>query len=333
MSYRSIIAEAWLYTQQNKKLIYWYGFFPSIFTTAAGVLYLSYQFFAFKKSEFFERSAHSFLSDVISFIFTYLSSHGDQRIPLIVTAVILGAIYLLLPTLTQASAIQIIARHRNGQDVTMGDGLKFGLMSYLPLFEYHTFVKTFGIFTIIFEGAFVLRNLGPEVFKALLPFFLVYLVIGFILTLLFTYADLFIIIDREGVMSSIAKSAKIVVMHWQKTFLISALMLIIGARIILQIVLLILVPAAVIVATAYFATTTLVQIGLVLGITLGIVGLFFAAYLGGIVDIFSYAVWTYTFLELTAEKEVSARDAISAREEVSEVEPEDEQGTEGEIEK
>lgn len=318
MSYRSIIAEAWLYTQQNKKLIYWYGFFPSIFTTAAGVLYLSYQFFAFKKSEFFEHSAHSFLSDVIGFIFTYLSSHGDQRIPLIITAIVLGAIYLLLPTLTQASAIQVIARHRNGQDVTMGDGLKYGLMSYLPLFEYHTFVKTFGIFTIIFEGAFVLRNLGPEVFKALLPFFLVYLVIGFILTLLFTYADLFIIIDNEGVMSSIAKSAKIVVMHWQKTFLISALMLIIGARIILQIILLILVPAAVIVATAYFATTTLVQIGLVLGITLGIVGLFFAAYLGGIVDIFSYAVWTYTFLELTSEKEVSAREAASAREEITE---------------
>lgn len=319
MSYRTIIAEAWLYTQQNKKLIYWFGFFPSIFTTAAGVLYLTYQFFAFKKSELFAQSAqsHSFLSDVVTFIFNYLNAHAEQRIPLIVTAVILGIIYLLLPTLTQASAIQIIARHRNGQEAGIGDGIKYGLLSYLPLFEYHTFAKTFGLFTIFFEAAFVLRNLGTEIFKVLLPFFLAYMAIGFILTLLFTYADLYIIIDNEGVMSSIAKSAKIVILHWQKTFLITALMLIIGARIILQIILLIVVPGAVIIGTAYFASAgILAQVGITIGIVLGILALLFAAYLGGIVEIFSYAVWTYTFLELTSEKELSAREAsLSARDE------------------
>lgn len=315
MSYKHIIQEAWLYTQQNKKLIYWYGFFPSIFTTAVGVMYLTYQFFAFKKSELFERSAHSFLSDVISFIFNYLNTHADQRIPLIIAAAIVGIIYMLLPTLTQAAAIQIIARHRNGQDVGVSDGIKYGLMSYLPLFEYHTFIKTFGLFSILFEAAFVLRNLGMEIFQALLPIFIIFMVIGFILTLLFTYADLYIIIDGEGVMSAVVKSAKIVILHWQKTFLISALMLIIGARIILQIILLILVPGLVLIATAYFATVSLAQIGIIVGLVLAIVALFFAAYLGGVVDVFSYAVWTYTFLELTSEKELSARDAtLSARE-------------------
>lgn len=313
MSYKHIIQEAWLYTQQNKKLIYWYGFFPSIFTTAVGVMYLAYQFFAFKKSELFDHASKSFLSDVVSFIFNYLSMHADQRVPLIITAIVLGIIYLLLPTLTQAAAIQIIARHRNGQDVGVADGVKYGLMSYLPLFEYHTFIKTFGLFSILFEAAFVLRNLGMEIFQALLPIFIIFMVIGFILTLLFTYADLYIIIDGEGVMSAVVKSAKIVILHWQKTFLISALMMIIGARIILQIILLILVPGAVLIATAYFATVSLAQIGIIVGIVLSLVALFFAAYLGGVVDVFSYAVWTYTFLELTNEKEVTARD-VSARE-------------------
>lgn len=318
MSYRTIIAEAWQYTQQNKRLIYWYGFFPSIFTTAAGVLYLGYQFFAFKQSELFDRASGSFLNDVVTFIFNYLSSHADQRVPLIITAIILGLIYLLLPTLTQGAAVQVIARHRNGQDVRVRDGIKYGLMSYLPLFEYHTFIKTFGLFTIFFEAAFVLRNLGMEVFQTLAPFFIVYVFIGIILTLLFTYADLYIIIDNEGVMSSVAKSAKIVILHWQKTFLISALMLIIGARIILQIILLILVPGAILIATAYLAATTLAQIGLIIGGVLGVIALFFAAYLAGVVEIFSYAVWTYTFLELTNEKEVSAREtALTARDSAS----------------
>ncbi len=314
MSYRTIIQEAWLYTQQHKKLIYWYGFFPSIFTTAAGVMYLGYQFFAFKKSELFDHAEKSFMNDVIDFIFRYFSEHGDQSVPLIIVAVILGLIYLLLPTLTQAAAIQVIARHRNGQEASVGDGIKYGLLSYLPLFEYHTVIKTFGVFTILFESAFVLRNLGLSVFQTLLPIFIIFMIVGVIMSLLFTYADLYIIIDGEPVMKSITKSAKIVVLHWQKTFLIAALMMIIGIRIIIQILLLILVPALVLFAASYMAIGALAQIGVIIAAVVGVLALFFAAYLAGVVDIFSYAVWTYTFLELTQEKELSARDAaLSAR--------------------
>ncbi len=310
MNYRTTIAEAWSYTQQHKKLIYWFGFFPSIFTTAAGIMYLSYQFFAFKRSEFFDHAEKSFLSDVVEFTFRYLTQHADKSILIIMVAAVLGIIYLLLPTLTQAAAIQVIARHRNGQEATIGDGVKYGLMSYLPLFEYHTVIKTFGLFTILFEAAFVLRNLGMGVFQALLPIFIIFSVVGAIMGLLFTYADLFIIIDHEPVMKSLAKSAKIVVLHWQKTFLIAALMVIIGLRIIIQILLLLLVPALVLLATAYVATITLAYIGIIIGAILGLVALFFASYLAGVVEIFSYAVWTYTFLELTSEKELSARDGI-----------------------
>ncbi len=310
MSYRTIIQEAWLYTQQHKKLIYWYGFFHSIFTTAAGVMYLGYQFFAFKKSELFDHSEKSFMSDVFEFVFRYFSEHGDQSVPIIITAMVLGLIYLLLPTLTQAAAIQVIARHRNGQEASVADGIKYGLLSYLPLFEYHTVIKTFGVFTILFEAAFVLRNLGLSVFQALLPIFIVFIIVGVIMSLLFTYADLFIIIDGEPVMKSITKSAKIVILHWQKTFLIAALMIIIGIRIIIQILLLILVPALVLFAASYMAIGALAQIGVIIAAIMGVLALFFAAYLAGVVDIFSYAVWTYTFLELTQEKELSAREAV-----------------------
>lgn len=308
MNYRTTIAEAWSYTQQHKKLIYWFGFFPSIFTTAAGIIYLSYQFFAFKKSEFFDNASKSFLSDVIEFTFRYLSQHADKSVLIIIVAVIFGIVYLLLPTLTQAAAIQVIARHRNGQEATIGDGVKYGLLSYLPLFEYHTVIKVFGLFTILFEAAFVLRNLGFGVFQALLPIFIIFSVVGVIMGLLFTYADLFIIIDHTPVMKSLAKSAKIVILHWQKTFFIAALMIIIGARIIIQILLLLLVPALVLLATAYVATITLAYIGIIIGAIFGLAALFFASYLAGVVEIFSYAVWTYTFLDLTSEKELSARD-------------------------
>ena len=89
-------------------------------------------------------------------------------------------IYLIFPTIAQAAAIQYIARQRNGQNVTLGDGLKYGLLRFLPLFKYHLLIRTFGVFTILFEGAFVLRNLGMGVFKILLPLFILFAVIGLI---------------------------------------------------------------------------------------------------------------------------------------------------------
>lgn len=307
MTYRAIIQEAWHYTQTHKKVIYWYGFLPSIFTTTAGVIYMGYQFFAFRESEFFLNSPKSFLAQVLSFAYDFLSRHADSSILIITIAVILFAIYMLLPTLTQAAAIQVIARHRNGQEATIGDGFKHGIKSYLVLFEYHTAVKFFGVFTILFDAGFVLRH-SLNLFLTLIPIFVVLLILGFIMTLLFTYADLFIIIDDEGVMSSIAKSAKLVLIHWQRTVLITILMGIITLRIFLQIILLLLVPAAILLAAGYIATVTLHIIGVVIGSIIGLAALFFAAYLGAVIEIFAYGVYTYTFLDLTSEKEISARE-------------------------
>ncbi len=310
MTYRAIIQEAWHYTQTHKKVIYWYGFLPSIFTTTAGVLYMGYQFFAFKESELFDNSPKSFLTQVLSFAYDFLQRHADSSVLIIAVAAILFAIYMLLPTLTQAAAIQVIARHRNGQEATIGDGFKYGLQSYLVLFEYHTAVKFFGVFTILFDAGFVLRH-SINLFLTLIPIFIVLLVLGFVMTLLFTYADLFIIIDREGVIASMTKSAKLVLLHWQRTFLITILMGIITIRILLQILLLLLVPAALLLAAGYIATITLHIIGLVIGSIIGLAALFFASYLGAVIEIFAYGVYTYTFLDLTSEKEISAREKVA----------------------
>ena len=47
-----------------------------------------------------------------------------------------------------------------------------------------------------------------------------------------------------------------------------------------------------------------------MGGIVGIIALITASYLNGVVDIFSYTVWTKTFLVLTTEKELSARDIM-----------------------
>lgn len=311
MNYKTLIAEAWKYTQSRKKLILWYGFLPSIFTTTAGILYVLYQFFSIKQSPLFENAEHSFLYDVSMFAWDIVQSSGAYMVPLIVSTVVVLIMYLLLPTFCQGGAIQIIARHRNGQKVGISEGVKYGFMPFLKLFEYHILIKSFGIVAIVGEMAFVLRNLGLETFYLLMPLFVVIFLIGLLLSLLFAYADMFIIIDNEGVMSSIKKSTKLVVMNWQHTFLITILMLIIGVRIILQVFIVLAVPGLIFLVGGYLAITSIPYLTFILATLVGVIALLLAAYLAGVVNIFAYAVWTYTFLSLVEKKELSAREKDS----------------------
>lgn len=306
MDYKKIIAESWQYTQENKKLIRWYGFLPAIFTTTVSIGYLSYQFFSLR--DYFTEHEGSFLGRFVILIWRFIRENLDWTLPLLIFAAIFGILYFLYPTLAKASAIQMIARNRNGQQADVGTGFRYGIRAFLPMIEYHLLIKTFSFLGIFFEMSLVLRNLGVDFLKILLPIFVIFMVISLILTLLFTYADFYIVIDGMSIFDSIKMSAKLVLSHWKHTFLITILMMIIGIRIFFQAVLVFLIPAMVILVSGYLATVALPTIGIIVGALLGSVGLVLAAYLNGIVDIFSYTVWTFTFLELTAESEISARE-------------------------
>lgn len=311
MDYRQIIADSWKYTQANKKLITWFGFLSSLLTTTVGVGYITYQFFALKNSYLFSKDEHSFLFQVLAFIWDFVKTHLSWTLPLVIFGILFAISYFLYPTLARASAIQMIARNRNGQNAGVGTGLRNGIMSFLPLFEYHLLIKTFSFFSILIEMSFVLRNLGPVIFQLLLPVFIIMIVIGFVLTLLFTYTDFYIVIDKISVFESMRKSAKQVIMHWKHTVLITILMILIGVRIVIQVIMVFLIPGLIILITGYLATVTLPVTGVIVGGAVGLLALIVAAYLSGIVDIFSYTVWTYTFLLITSEKEVSAREAVT----------------------
>src|SRR3989338_6201051 len=104
MDYKEIIAESWKYTQSNKKLIIWLGFIPSLLTTTVGIGYIAYQFFAFKSSYLFSEDEHSFLKEIVEFIWGFITEHVSWTLPLVIVAIIFGLTYFLFPTLAKAAA-------------------------------------------------------------------------------------------------------------------------------------------------------------------------------------------------------------------------------------
>lgn len=282
--------------------MWWYAFVPSLLTTLIGILYLIYQFYSFKRSALFDNAKQSFISEVISTVTGYFGSHGGLILPFIITVVIVLILYALLPTLMQGGLIQIIVQKHKGENVRNSDGITLGMLVFLPLLEYHLLIKGFSLISLFTEAAFLLRNLGPAAMKTLLPVFILAAIIGLALTLLFTYSEFFIILEKKSVMKSMLRSAKLVIISWQHTFLIAILMMIISLRVIINIIAVLLVPALLFFSAGLIATFTFSGIGIAIGIIVGIITLIIASYFSGILHLFANTVWTYTFLELMNEE-------------------------------
>lgn len=309
MDYKKIISDSWAYTQENKKLIRWFGFIPAVFTTTFSVGYIFYQFFAFKKSYLFNEVHESFFEEIIAYIWRFIQDHVSWSVPLIIFVLIFYLLYFLTPTVSKAGAIEMIARESHGQKVTVPESFAHGLKSFLPLVEFHAVMKVFSISTIFFSSAFILRN-ARDLFVLFTPVFLIMFVIGIVMSLIFVYSELYIIIDKQNVFAAMKKSAKMVISHWKHTFLITILMIIIGIRVIIQALIVFLVPILIILITGYLAIATAPIIGFIVGGIFGVTALMVAAYLNGVVDVFSYTVWTNTFLKLSSKTNVGTREAF-----------------------
>lgn len=310
---RSVIKEAWRFTLQNKRLVFWYGLIPSIFSILGGIAIWGYQFFALKRSPLWEDAETSFLYELLRRIFDLADRYSDMLAPGIVGVIIFAIGYFLLPTLLQGGLIQLIARIRNGQEVKLIDGLGYGFLVFLPLIEYNALTGTLSWSGMFVEATFVLRNFGTEVFRLIVPVFIVATVVGFVMAFLFTYTQFYLVIDRKGVFAAIGNSVRLVVLHWQQTLLMLILMLLIGVRIVVNVLFVLAVPIVIVALAEYFFSLAMVKVAIVVGSALGLVALYFSAWFSGILEVFSNAVWTFTFLELTSEKELPKRELEGAR--------------------
>lgn len=306
VDYRKVIHDSWQFTHINKRVTLWLAFIPSLLWLMFGIAYVTYQYMAFERSPIFsEHDIKGFWEELFSF------TQRPFGIGLLVLAAVIGLLYILLPTFFDAALIQYIARDRNGQKVRIRDAMTYGIFRYLPLLEYHAALKTFSFFAILTEVSFVMRNLGLGAMRFFIPVFLVIGIIGLILTLLFTYTDFFIVIDEKHVITSIAASCRLVIRHLQYTLLMTILMLLITIRIIVNIVFILAIPFLIFASASYFATITFPYIGYIVGAVLGLVSLFFATRLSASIHVFANTVWTYTFLELTSIRDVSAREQVA----------------------
>lgn len=310
MKYRAIISDAWALTQENKKLIWYFAFVPAILSTIVTIGYLGYQGISFWQSPYINPDADhdSVLGLVFNGFMNIFSDNPGLGALLIFVAVLLFVIYTLLPVFTQGALIQLVAKIRAGYKVSIMEGIAFGFNRFLQLLEYHLLIKTFSLFGILTEASLVFRSFGPEAFAIFGWIFLLFGIVALFFTLIFTYSEYFLVIDKKGVFDSILASSGLVFRQWQHTLFMLLLMTIISVRIIINIFVALLIPTLIVAPIFLFASLTLTTIGVIVGSIIGAVALYFTSYFVGVLHVFSTAVWTFTFMDLTNEDSVNLRD-------------------------
>ncbi|MBU0727710.1 hypothetical protein KKA95_03420 [Patescibacteria group bacterium] len=300
MRSRDIVRKAWQITQVHLKKLIWYGVVPAFFSVIVSSVYLAYQYHAFKTSVIFSDQSNADVIGTARTLWGLVSSYPTLSIVLIVIGIIIFLGYVITPPIFNGTMINAIMRIKNYEPI---DGsVEIGVRRFFPMFEFSLLTGAFGITTLFTESSFILRWWGENVFFVVLPILLFVVMIGFLISFLFTYAEYYIVLEDKPLMRSIMDSTILVISNLRRTFLIFILIILISARIILNVLLVLLIPMMVVIVAGYFTSVWLSIIGYIVVGVLGLAILCVSSYLLGLFHIFTTAVWVLTF-SILAHKE------------------------------
>ncbi len=299
MNTRDIVRKAWQMTQVHLKKLIWYGAIPAFFSIVVSSAYLIYQYNAFRHSSLFNEDAGDSMVGNIESIWHFITGHVGLSIALGIIGLLFFLGYVLLTPILRGALIEAVNRIHEYKAI---DGsVEVGVRRFFPVFEFGLISGAFSITTLFTESSFILRWWGENVFFFALPILLFIAIIGFVVSFLFTYAEYYIVLHNQRLMKAIMNSVILVIANLRKTILVLILMLLIGARIILNVILVLLIPMFIIGSTTFLATVVWWKIGLAIAGVVGLALILVAAYLFGLFHVFAATVWVLTF-NLLAEK-------------------------------
>ncbi len=306
MNVRDIVRKAWQVTQVHLKKLIWYGAVPAFFSTLVSSAYLAYQYNAFKNAAALASHEGMGLVRDIRIAWDIISAHPKLTVVFVILGILVIFGYILIPPIFRGTLIHALMKIKNYESIE--GSMEVGVRRFFPMFEFAIVSGVFSIITIFTESSFILRWWGESVFFILLPVLLFITAIGLIASFLFTYAEYFIVLQDHRLIKSIGESVILVISNMRKTILIFILMLLIGARIILNVILILFIPMGVVLITGYLATTYLQTVGIVILSIFALAVLLLTSYLMGLFNVFATAVWVFTYSVLVEKSQPEIKD-------------------------
>lgn len=301
MNVRDIVRKAWQVTQVHLKKLIWLGAVPAFFHTIVSSVYLAYQYNALRHSSLFEPQPTFSLVDDLKMIWGLVTSHPEVTIVVITLGILVVGGNFLIPPIFRGALIHALMQIKNYKPMT--GSMEMGVRKFFPMLEFAIVTGSFSILTIFTESSFILRWWGQGVLMIALPILLFIATVGLIASFLFTYSEYFIVLQDKKLIESISESAILVLANFRKTLLILILMILIGARAILNVILVLLIPMGMVFMGGYLATQVFNALGFIIVGLIVLTVLALASYLMGLFNVFATAVWVFTYAELTEKNE------------------------------
>lgn len=290
-------------TKSERQLRRW-GFASALLETLLSIKLLTYQLW-FAYSYFVLKAPVGFFV-VEETLFKHLPFGIATGI--VIAVLILVAIELVFPHLATGAVIGLAAKSHMKQEVK--GGLVLALYNFFPIVVIHELFVLSGISTVITISSLILRY-SPA--GGINMFFLGVLVFLFIFSICFKFLASFseecVVIHKQGPFAAIGRSFKLIVSHLGQVVFLIILLLVIMLRVLINLVMLLVIPGIVIgiamILAQFLPALVSYTVGALIGLLLTGVTSYFFAY----ITVFRQTVWTITYIELSAQRDLDIIDA------------------------
>ena len=297
MTPREIIAEAWAITTREVSVRRW-AFTSSFFETLLNLKLLIYQiYFAYK---YFGEKGDAGFFDIE--LYLYHSIPFWAFLIIIISFIALVVVELFMPHLCLGAIIGLAAKSHRKEEGK--GGLVLAIYNFFPIFAIHEFLVLSGVSTVVTATSLILRYIDPKLSFPSIWMLVTIFTVSNLLKFFFSFAEEGVVIRKLGIFTAIGRSFKLIVSHLSHIMFLVLLLLVISLRIVINTLMVLLIPAIVIgigFLLAFFLSTA---VSYTIAGFIGLILIFIASYFFAYLHAFKQTVWTLTYLELSAQKDL-----------------------------
>ncbi|MCH2188464.1 hypothetical protein MK079_01385 [Candidatus Gracilibacteria bacterium] len=214
---------------------------------------------------------------------------------IIIAGILFFIIYVIAIPLFDGGLIQYIAKKDEGQEVSGSDFIGCGFYNFLRVFQYNNLFSEFKFISILNAYLFTLRFVGIEYLSTINILFFIVFIFSTLLNIFLAYAKYEMILTKKDLFPSCSSSAKIALFNFGTTMKLYFLMFLLNVRVMLNFLIFLSFPIAIITVAGIIASQFFQVIAIVILAILFIVCIFFLGYMAAVLDSFKAAIWYFAY--------------------------------------
>ncbi|MBU0458014.1 hypothetical protein KJ652_01175 [Patescibacteria group bacterium] len=299
MTPREIIAKAWVITKKERQIRKW-GYVAAVAETLLNIKLLTYQIWLITSYLHgnpigFLTMERTIMNNTPTWFFWSLMGF----------ILVLILVEWLFPHLSKGAIIGLAAKSHKGEEVK--GGLVLAIYNFFPMFALHE-IFFLGRITVVITLCSLMFRYSPEIAPLTVGILLIFYAISMIIHFFCIFAEEAVVIKKVGIGVALRTSFKLVISYLGQVVFLMLLFFVIVLRVLLNVVMVLFVPALVLGIGFLLALVMPPVISYSISGILGLIVVGIASYFFAYLAVFKQTVWTLTYMELGKRKELDVID-------------------------